>query len=107
MNELAILSGNANPDLAQEICKKLKVSITEMLVSRFSEGEIRVQIKENIRGKDVFVIQPTSQPTNDSLMELLIIADAARRASANRITAVMPYYGYARMSAGSAQAVHL
>ncbi len=95
-NGLTILSGNANLELAKNICKELDVPLGEVFVGRFSEGEIRVQIKENIRGKDVFIIQPTCPPVNDNLMELLILIDAARRASASRITAVMPYYGYAR-----------
>lgn len=96
MNGMAILSGNANPSLAQEIALVLKTSLTNVLVGRFSEGEIRVQIQENIRGRDVFIIQPTCPPTNENLMELLILIDATRRASAQRITAVMPYYGYGR-----------
>ncbi|VAX36875.1 Ribose-phosphate pyrophosphokinase [hydrothermal vent metagenome] len=96
MNGLALLTGNSNPKLAKSIAARLDVPLTDMLVSRFSEGEVRVEIKENIRGKDVFIIQPTCPPSNDSLMELLIILDAARRASAKRITAVIPYYGYAR-----------
>jgi ribose-phosphate pyrophosphokinase len=96
MNGLSVLCGNANPALAKEICKCLNIPLTAVLVGRFSEGEIRVQIKENIRGKDVFIIQPTCPPTNENLMELLIMCDAARRASAKRITAVIPYYGYAR-----------
>lgn len=96
MNGLTVLSGNANSQLAKEICRNLNISLGEVLVGRFSEGEIRVQIKENIRGKDVFIVQPTCPPVNDNLMELLILIDATRRASANRITAVMPYYGYAR-----------
>ena len=96
MKGLALFTGNSNPELAKDICAKLKVSLTDVLVSRFSEGEIRVEIKENIRGKDVFIIQPTCPPSNDNLMELLILIDAARRASADRITAVVPYYGYAR-----------
>ena len=96
MNGLALFTGNSNPELAKSICAQLKVALTDVLVSRFSEGEIRVEIKENIRGKDVFIIQPTCPPSNDNLMELLILTDAARRASANRITAVVPYYGYAR-----------
>src|SRR3989338_1248663 len=95
-SELAIVSGNANRQLAQEICQALKVPLTDSLVGRFSEGEIRVKINENVRGKDVFVVQPTCPPTNDHLMELLIMIDALRRASARRITAVVPYYGYAR-----------
>ena len=96
MNGLALFTGNSNPELAKSICGKLDISLTDVLVSRFSEGEIRVEIKENIRGKDVFIIQSTCPPTNDNLMELLILIDAARRASADRITAVLPYYGYAR-----------
>lgn len=96
MNGLAVLSGNANPKLARNICEHLNVPLSDVLVSQFSEGEIRVEIKENIRGKDVFIIQPTCPATNDNLMELLIMIDAARRASAERITAVLPYYGYAR-----------
>ena len=93
---LAVLGGNANQALTAEICEKLKIKQTEVLVGRFSEGEIRVHIKENIRGKDVFIVQPTCQPVNDNIMELLILIDAVRRASADRITAVLPYYGYAR-----------
>lgn len=96
MNGLAIFTGNSNPELARSICDRLNISLTDVLVSRFSEGEIRVEIKENIRGKDVFIIQSTCPPANDNLMELLILMDAARRASADRITAVVPYYGYAR-----------
>ncbi len=96
MNGLAVFAGNANPPLAREISECLGIPLTEVLVGRFSEGEIRVQILENIRGKDVFIVQPTCPPTQDNLMELLILMDAARRASAQRITAVLPYYGYAR-----------
>ena len=96
MNGLSIFTGNANPQLAKDICAHLDISLTNVLVARFSEGEIRVEIKENIRGRDVFIIQPTCPPANDNLMELLILIDAARRASADRITAVLPYYGYAR-----------
>ncbi|MDO8675773.1 MAG: ribose-phosphate pyrophosphokinase [Candidatus Omnitrophota bacterium] len=96
MAQLAVLGGNANPALTAEICGILKITQTKVLVDRFSEGEIRVQIKENIRGRDVFIVQPTCQPVNDNIMELLILIDAARRASADRITAVLPYYGYAR-----------
>ena len=85
MDGLSVLCGNANPVLTENICKCLGISVTEVLVGRFSEGEIRVQIKENIRGKDVFIIQPTCPPTNDNLMELLILIDAAKRASAERV----------------------
>ena len=96
MDKLAIFSGNAHPELAGNICKYLKVKLSDALVTRFSEGEIRVKINENIRGKDVFVVQPTCPPSNENLMELLIMMDALRRSSAERITAVIPYFGYAR-----------
>ena len=96
MNGLALIAGNANPDLANKISESLNVPLTEVLVSRFSEGEVRVEILDNIRGKDLFILQPTCPPANDNLMELLILMDAAKRASADRITAVVPYYGYAR-----------
>ncbi len=96
MRQLAIMSGNAHPHLAQEICTILKIDQTQASVGRFSEGEISVRIKDNIRGKDVFIVQPTCAPVNDNLMEILIMLDAARRASADRITVVLPYYGYAR-----------
>jgi len=96
MDKLAIFSGNANPDLAKNICKYLKIKLSDALVTRFSEGEIRVKINENVRGKDVFIVQPTCLPPNDNLMELLIMIDALKRSSAQRITAVIPYFGYAR-----------
>jgi ribose-phosphate pyrophosphokinase len=96
MDKLAVFSGNAHLRLAKDICKYLKIRLSDALVSRFSEGEIRVKINENVRGKDVFVVQPSCPPSNDNLMELLIMIDALRRSSANRITAVMPYFGYAR-----------
>jgi len=96
MDKLAIFSGNAHPELAGNICKYLKVKPSDVLVSRFSEGEIRVKVNENIRGKDVFIVQPTCPPTNENLMELLILMDALKRSSAQRITAVIPYFGYAR-----------
>ena len=96
MDKLAIFSGNAHPELSKNICKYLKVKLSDATVEKFSEGEIRVKINENIRGKDVFIIQPTCPPPNDNLMELLIMIDALKRASANRITAVIPYFGYAR-----------
>lgn len=94
--KLKIFSGNANLHLAGEIAEYLGVSVGEAVVSRFSDGEIHVKINESVRGADVFVIQPTCEPVNDHLMELLITIDALRRASARRITAVIPYYGYAR-----------
>jgi len=96
MDKLKIFSGNAHPELAKDICKFLKVKLADAMVTKFSEGEIRVKIDENVRGNDVFVIQPTCTPPNDTLMELLIMIDALKRASANRITAVMPFFGYAR-----------
>jgi ribose-phosphate pyrophosphokinase len=95
-NALKVFSGNAHPDLAKEICGHLGVSLGQADVGRFPDGEVRVQLGENVRGTDVFVVQPTCRPVNDSLVELLIVLDALRRASARRVTAVMPYYGYAR-----------
>ncbi len=95
-NGMKIFSGTANIDLARSIAKSLKAPLGEIMVSRFSEGEIRIKINEDVRGRDVFLIQPTCPPVNDNVMELLIILDAFRRASARRITAVLPYYGYAR-----------
>ncbi len=95
-DKLLVFSGNAHPKLAKDICKYLDVSVGDALVGRFSEGEVRVKINENVRGKDVFIIQPTCPPVNDNLMELLILIDALRRASSQRITAVIPYFGYAR-----------
>jgi len=91
-----IFSGNANLPLAQKIVEHLNIPLGKAIVGRFSDGEIMVEIMENVRGRDVFIIQPTCAPTNDHLMELVIIADALRRASATRITAVVPYFGYAR-----------
>lgn len=96
MEKLAIFTGNANPGLAKGICRYLGVSLGDMLVGRFSESEICVKINENVRGKDVFLIQSTCSPPDQNLMELLIMIDALRRASAKRITAVIPYFGYAR-----------
>ena len=96
MDKIAIFSGSAHPELAKDICKYLKVKLSTATLDRFSEGEIRFKIDENVRGKDVFVVQPTSPPPNENLMELLIMIDALKRASAARITAVMPYFGYAR-----------
>jgi len=94
--DLQIFSGNANLALAHEICAYLGTKLGEATVASFSDGEIRVKIEENVRGGDVFVVQSSCQPVNDSLMELLIIIDALKRSSANRITAVIPYFGYAR-----------
>lgn len=95
-NEISIFSGNANRPLAERICQHLGVELGEARIGRFSDGESRIQIGRNVRGRDVFLIQPTCAPVNDHLMELLIMAEAARRASAGRITAVVPYFGYAR-----------
>ncbi|MFB3880410.1 MAG: ribose-phosphate diphosphokinase [Armatimonadota bacterium] len=95
-NELRILSGNANPALSQAIAHHLGVSLAAMEVGRFADGEIRVRIEESVRGADVFVIQPTCAPSSENIMELLLILDALKRASALRTTAVIPYYGYAR-----------
>jgi ribose-phosphate pyrophosphokinase len=93
---LMVFTGNANPLLAHNVVKRLNIPIGHAVVGKFSDGEVMVEILENVRGKDVFVLQPTCTPTNDSLMELLIMVDALRRASAGRITAAMPYFGYAR-----------
>ncbi len=93
---IKLITGNANPELAKKVSDYLEIPLTETTVSSFSDGEIMVQIKENVRGSDAFVIQPTCTPVNHNLMEVLLIIDALKRASARRITAVMPYYGYAR-----------
>lgn len=94
--ELKVLAGRSNTGLAQEIADSLGITLGGIEIKRFSDGEISVKISENVRGSDVFVIQSTSNPANDNLMELMLIVDALRRASARRITAVIPYYGYAR-----------
>jgi len=95
-DKLRILTGTAHPALAHAIAEDLGVPVSDLLITRFSDGELRVQIKESMRGMDVFVIQPTCAPTNEHLMELLVILDALRRASTARVNVVMPYYGYAR-----------
>ena len=94
--EKKILSGTAHPELAGKIAQSVGLPVSDAVVSSFPDGETRVKINENIRGRDVFIVQPTCPPTNQNLMELLILIDAARRASAYRITAVIPYFGYAR-----------
>jgi ribose-phosphate pyrophosphokinase len=94
--ELALFSGNANPALAHDIARHLKVPIGRASVGRFSDGEVNIEIMENVRGRDVYIVQPTGAPANDNLMELLVMVDACRRASAAQITAVVPYFGYAR-----------
>jgi len=95
-HDIMVFTGNANPDLAQAITRHLDIPLGQASVSSFSDGEISVEIRENVRGKDIFIIQPTCKPTNDNLMELMVMIDAMKRASAYRITAVIPYYGYAR-----------
>jgi len=95
-NKLKVFSGNSNPLLAEEICHYLHLPLSQAMVRRFSDGEVFVELGENVRGADIFVIQSTSPPVNDTLMELLIMIDAFKRSSARRVTAVIPYYGYAR-----------
>ena len=96
LEKIRVFTGNANQELARKITENLGVTLGKAHVSAFSDGETRVEINENVRGMDVFIIQPTCPPVNITLMELLIMIDAVRRASADRITAVVPYYGYAR-----------
>jgi ribose-phosphate pyrophosphokinase len=96
VTDLMVFTGNANPDLARKIVEQLGISLGEASVTQFSDGEIAVELLVNVRGRDVFVVQPTCAPTNDNLMELIVMVDALRRASAGRITAVVPYFGYAR-----------
>lgn len=96
MTDIKLFSGNATPELANRIAKHLYTSLGNATVGRFSDGEIQVQINENVRGGDIFIVQSTCAPTNDNLMELIVMVDALRRASAGRITAVIPYFGYAR-----------
>jgi len=105
MRDLKVISGNAHQELAKEIADHLNISLTAADVRKFSDGEIFVEVKENVRGADVFVVQPTCTPVNDHLMELVIMVDALRRASARRITAVVPYYGYARQDRKNAPRV--
>lgn len=101
---MMVFSGNANPALSEGIVRKLNMRLGMATVGRFSDGEVAVEIEENVRGKDVFIIQPTCSPTNENLMELLVMIDALKRASASRITAVMPYYGYSRQDRRSRSA---
>src|ERR1700693_4970761 len=96
LENLMVFTGNANPALAIEVAKKLGIPLGKANVSKFSDGEVMVEIQENVRGKDVFVLQSTCAPTNDTLMEIMLMVDALKRASAGRITAAIPYYGYAR-----------
>ncbi|MDP2794465.1 MAG: ribose-phosphate pyrophosphokinase [Sulfurisoma sp.] len=95
-DSLMVFTGNANPKLAADVVRRLNISLGRAAVGRFSDGETSVEILENVRGKDVFILQPTCAPTNDNLMELVILADALKRSSAGRITAAIPYFGYAR-----------
>ncbi|HYM48893.1 MAG TPA: ribose-phosphate diphosphokinase, partial [Burkholderiaceae bacterium] len=95
-DNLMVFTGNANPRLASAVAHQLNIRLGKAQVSRFSDGEVMVELFENVRGKDVFVLQSTCVPTNDNLMELLIMADALKRSSAGRITAAIPYFGYAR-----------
>jgi ribose-phosphate pyrophosphokinase len=96
IENLAIFAGNANPDLAQEVARFLGSSVSKALVNSFSDGEVNVEILENVRGQDAYVIQPTCAPAEKNLMELLVMIDALKRSSADRVTAVLPYFGYAR-----------
>ena len=93
---ILVFAGNANRPLAQSICRELNAPLGKALVGRFSDGEVQVEIEENVRRQDVFVVQPTCAPTADNFMELLALIDALKRASAASVTAVMPYFGYAR-----------
>ena len=96
LERLMVFTGNANPRLAQDVARNLNISLGRAVVGRFSDGEVMVELLENVRGKDVFVLQSTCTPTNDSLMELMIMVDALRRSSAARVTAAIPYFGYGR-----------
>lgn len=96
MADLMVFTGNANPELSKHIVRNLGIPLGDATVTKFSDGEIAVELNENVRGRDVFVVQSTCAPTNDNLMELVVMVDALRRASAGRITAVVPYFGYAR-----------
>ncbi len=104
LESLTLFTGNANPALAQAVANHLQLHVGKAEVGRFSDGEVMVELGENVRGRDVFIVQPTCFPTNDNLMELLVITDAVRRASADRITAVIPYFGYARQDRRSRSA---
>lgn len=104
VSNMMIFSGNANPGLALQAANRLKMALGKISVGRFSDGEVMVEVNENVRGRDCYIMQPVSAPTNDNLMEMLVIADALRRASAARITAVIPYLGYARQDRRSRSA---
>ena len=96
LNPIQVFSGNAHPELAQQVCARLEIPLGQADVGRFPDGEIDVKIRQDVRGRDVFVVQPTCPPVNDNLIELLMLVDTLRRASADRVTAVIPYFGYAR-----------
>ncbi len=96
MSRMMVFTGNANPELAKKVCERLHIPLGDATVAKFSDGEVTVEINENVRGGDVFVLQSTCAPTNDNLMELVFLVDALRRSSAGRITAVVPYFGYSR-----------
>src|ERR671918_880887 len=96
LERLMLFTGNANPRLAKDVAKHLNLSLGRAIVGKFSDGEVMVELLENVRGKDVFVLQSTCAPTNDNLMELLVMIDALKRSSAARVTAAIPYFGYAR-----------
>ena len=93
---MRIFTGNANPKLAEAVCRHLNISLGRAVVGRFSDGEVMVELLENVRGRDAFVLQSTCAPTNDNLMEILVMVDALKRASVARVTAAVPYFGYAR-----------
>jgi len=96
MHSLVLFAGNSNPDLAKDVCRHIGIKLGDAEIKRFSDAEIQIEVRENVRGKDVFILQSTCAPVNDHLVELLLMIDAFKRSSAQRITAVMPYYGYAR-----------
>ena len=93
---MRVFTGNANPKLAEAVCRHLNISLGRCVVGRFSDGEVMVELLENVRGRDIFILQSTCVPTNDNLIEILVMTDALKRASAGRITAAIPYFGYAR-----------
>ena len=95
-NNLIVFAGNSHPELARRVAHELRIDLGNASVGRFSDGEVNVEIRDNVRGSDVFLLQSTCSPPNDNLMELMVMADAIRRASASRVTAVLPYFGYAR-----------
>ncbi len=103
-DSMMVFAGNSNPQLAQDIVARLNMPLGKALVGKFSDGEVMAEVMENVRGRDVFIVQPTCEPTNDNLMELMVMVDAMRRSSAARVTAVIPYFGYARQDRRSRSA---